>query len=73
MVLCIELIISFCLSFAVAAFRAVYAFIIPIVTVYMLQKRANRLFGGITGDVAGWYVVNAEVLAALFLALFKFF
>lgn len=72
-ILCIELIMSFCLAFIVSAFRAVYAFIIPIVTVYMLQKRANRLFGGITGDVAGWYVVNAEFLAALFLALFKFF
>lgn len=72
-ILCIELIMSFCLAFIVSAFRAVYAFIIPIVTVYMLQKRANRLFGGITGDVAGWYLVNAEVLAALFLALFKFF
>lgn len=70
--LCIELIISFCFAFVVSPFRACFAIVIPIVTVLTLAKRAGRLFGGITGDVAGWYVVNAEFLAALFLALYKY-
>ena len=72
-VLCVELVLSFFLAITVSPFRACFAFVIPIVTVLTLSKRANRLFGGITGDVAGWYVVNAEFLAAMFLALYKYF
>ena len=71
--LCIELTLSFCLAFVISPFRACFAFVIPIVTVLTLAKKAGRLFGGITGDVAGWYVVNAEFLSAIFLALYKYF
>ena len=70
--LCIELILSFCLAFVISPFRACFAFVIPIVTVLTLAKKAGRLFGGITGDVAGWYVVNAEFLSAIFLALYRY-
>ena len=32
---------------------------------------ASTKFGGITGDLAGWFVCNAEVLSAVFLAIFS--
>ena len=30
---------------------------------------AKKVFGGISGDLAGWYVVNSEILMAVFAAV----
>ena len=46
---------------------AMLAIVISLVYyVYM----ANAKFGGITGDLAGWFLCRTEVLVAVFVALF---
>lgn len=36
------------------------------------RRRAYSIFGGITGDLAGWFVVNAEIIAGILLTI-RFF
>jgi adenosylcobinamide-GDP ribazoletransferase len=67
--LLIELILAVLVSSYISPVYAISMVLFGIANAYWSMKRAKRLLGGITGDVMGWYVVNAELLMGIALVV----
>ena len=67
--LLIQLILVILLSIYINPIYGPMMAIFCIVTAVMNMKKAKRLLGGITGDVMGWFVVNAELMTGIILGL----
>ena len=68
--LIIELLICTCTCLYVAPLHAIELIIFTLAIGKGTEIRANKAFGGITGDVAGYYVVITEVFMALVFGIF---
>ncbi|SOC13649.1 adenosylcobinamide-GDP ribazoletransferase [Pseudobutyrivibrio ruminis] len=67
--LLIQLILVILFSIYLNPLYGIFMAIMGIETAIIDMRKAKRLLGGITGDVMGWFVVNAEVLIAVILGI----
>jgi adenosylcobinamide-GDP ribazoletransferase len=65
--LLVQLIICYALAFLMNPLEGVMLVVLSIFWTLVYLKRARVTFGGITGDLAGWFVVSMEIVLALFL------
>ncbi len=66
--ICIELVIAFIIAGSINFFYTFLLFAIIGFTALIDMSRARKHFGGITGDVMGWFVVNAQMISAALIA-----
>ncbi len=69
--LTVELLICFCVALLLVPVNAIILLLLTVAFGKGSEIRANRAFGGITGDVAGHYVVITEVFVSIFLGIFS--
>ncbi|SFH53722.1 cobalamin-5'-phosphate synthase [Pseudobutyrivibrio sp. OR37] len=67
--LIIELLICTIFAFYFVSLQAIILLLLTLAFYKGTEIRANRAFGGITGDVAGYYVVITEVFMAIFFGI----
>ena len=68
--LALQIVIAVVVAGALFQYRFTACLMALLIAVIYYRYTAYSKFGGVTGDLAGWFVCNAELLSAVFVALF---
>lgn len=68
--LALQLVLAAVIAGALFQYKLTVCLLALLISVIYYRYISYSKFGGVTGDLAGWFVCNAELLSAIFVALF---